>query len=379
MKKKKIFMEICKRCIMDSTIPGFKLDTKGICNFCLYWKKNKDKYISFSDVNIKDNLSSIKKEVQTHTKKFKNKYDCIVGLSGGIDSSFVVYNLWKMGLNPLVIHLDNGWGTLNSNSNISKILEKTNFDYKTLVLDWEEFSNLQLSFLKAGVPDIELPTDHAILAYIYNYALKNNIKYIFSGVNFATEHSIVPAWGWRKDDYNHIKKIHKLFGKVKLKNYPNIIPFKKFYHQTISKKIKVINLLDQINYNSTKASEILSQEYGWMSYEAKHHESFFTMFFQTYILPKKFGIDKRKLHYSCLIRNHELTRDKALESLSLPAIDSLNLTQNKNFFLKKMLLTNEEFENIMLAEPKKHSDYSINWTQSLIFKFIKNQIKKILK
>ena len=377
MKKKRIFMEICKTCVMDSTIVGFKIVENDICNFCIEWENNKDKYINFSKDIVQRKINTIKIEVKNHTQKFKNKYDCLVGLSGGADSSFVVYNLWKMGLNPLVIHLDNGWGTLTSNSNISRILEKTNFDYKTLVLDWEEFKDLQLSFLKAGVPDIELPTDHAILAYIYNYALKNNIKYIFSGVNFSTEHSTIPSWGWRKDDYNHIKKIHKIFGKIELKNYPKIFPFKRFYSENISKKIKVINLLDQINYNSTKAAEILSKEFGWMSYEAKHHESFFTMFFQTYILPKKFKIDKRKLHYSCLIRNRELIRNKALEMLSLPAINSQNLPQNKKYFLKKLSLSNEEFENIMLQTPKKHSDYSINWTQNLMFKFFKNQIKKL--
>ncbi len=370
-------MEICKNCVMDETIEGFLLDENNICNFCNDWENRKNYYINFDDKQIHENLSNIKKEVKDHSFKSNSKYDCLVGLSGGKDSSFVVYNIWKMGLNPLIIHLDNGWGTLTSNSNISRILQKTNFDYKTLVLDWEEFKDLQLSFLKAGVPDIELPTDHAILAYVYNNALKENIKYIFSGINFATEHSTIPSWGWRKDDFNHIKKIHKTFGKEKLKSFPKIYPFKRFFYENISKKIKVINILDNINYNSHKASKILAEEFGWTPYEEKHHESFFTMFFQTYILPNKFKIDKRKLHYSCLIRNKEMERSEAINALSLPSYNTQNFNQNKNFFLKKLSLSDEEFNDIMNQRPKRHDHYSTNWTNNKIFQLFKKSIKKV--
>ena len=212
--------------------------------------------------------------------KNNKKYDCVIGLSGGTDSSFVVYHAWKLGLNPIIIHMDNGWNSKTSNHNINKILDRTGFDYKTLILDWEEFRDLQISFLKAGVPDIELITDHAIFAYIIDFAVKENIKFILSGVNFATEHSTINSWGWRKDDFNHIKKIHKIFGKHKLKTFPKMYPFKRFYYENIKKKINVINLLDFINYNSLEAKEILKKEFNWENYGGKHRESFFTMFFQ---------------------------------------------------------------------------------------------------
>ena len=153
----------------------------------------------------------------------------MVGLSGGTDSSYVVYQLWKLKLNPLIIHMDNGWNSKISNQNINKILEKTKFDYKTLILNWEEFKDLQRAFLYAGVPDIELLTDHAIFSYILNYAIENNIKFIISGVNYATEHSVIPSWGWRKDDFSHIKKIHKKYGKLQIKSFPKMYPFKKFF------------------------------------------------------------------------------------------------------------------------------------------------------
>ena len=274
--------------------------------------------------------------------------------------------------------MDNGWNSSTSNLNISKILNITKFDYETLILNWKEFKDLQKSFLRADVPDIELVTDHAIFAFIINYALKLNIKYIISGVNFATEHSVIPSWGWRKDDFNHIKKIHKIFGKEKLKTFPKMYPLKKFYYEKILKKIEIINLLDIIKYNTKEAKEILKEEFKWEDYGKKHHESFFTKFFQGYILPKKFNIDKRVLHLSCLIRNNEISRDEALEELKLPNLETKKISEYENFFKKKLSLSDEEFSQIMNAKPKKHSDYSIDIYNNFLFKKISSILKKIL-
>ena len=368
-------MAICNKCVLDESIPNFILNKIGHCNYCEHWEKNKYNFINKSKKIVDELLSNILSEVKNYTKKNQNKYDCILGLSGGTDSSYVAYNLWKMGLNPLVIHLDNSWNTLTSNSNISKILEKTNFDFKTLVLDWEEFKDLQLSFLKASVPDTELVTDHAIFAYIQNFAIKNKIKYIFSGVNFATEHSIIPEWGWRKDDFGHISAIHRKYGSKKLSNYPKSYIFKKFLYENILRKIKVINLLDIINYNSSEAKKILIKEFDWSEYGGKHEESFFTMFFQKYILPVKFNIDKRKIHYSCLIRNSELTRDKALELLKFKSYEYSDFNRDKNFFLKKLSLTQDEFNKIISEIPKKHSDYSKDWSKNIFIKILKKIIR----
>lgn len=369
-------MVSCPICIMDDSIKEFKITKKNICNFCVEWEKQKNLYTNFTETEISKNLSEIKNRI-TDSKK-NNRYDCVIGLSGGIDSSFVVYKAWKLGLKPIVIHMDNGWNSKISNHNISKILDKTGFDYKTLVLDWQEFRDLQISFLKAGVPDIELITDHAIFAYIINFAIKEKIKYILSGVNFATEHSTINSWGWRKDDFSHIKKIHKKFGKKKLKTFPRMYPFKKFYYEKIKKKINVINVLDYINYNSTKAKDILQKNFNWEDYGGKHQESFFTMFFQGYILPKKFNIDKRILHLSCKIRNKEISRDHALEMMSFPPISGQNINQFENFFKKKLQLSDEEFKKIMSEEPKSHSDYDIDIYNNQLFLLIKKVIKKLL-
>ncbi len=369
-------MEFCKICLMNSSISEFKLFENGECNFCIEWKKNKSKYLDFSQDKITANLERIKKLIKEKKSK-KSKYDCIVGLSGGTDSSFVIYQLWKMKLNPLIIHMDNGWNSKISNQNINKILEITGFDFKTLILDWNEFKDLQKAFLLAGVPDIELLTDHAIFSYILNYSIQNKIKFIISGVNFATEHSTVPSWGWRKDDFSHIKKIHKKFGTYKIKSFPKMYPFKKFLYENILKKVSYINLLDYINYNSIKAKQILKQEFDWNDYGGKHHESFFTKFFQGYILPKKFGIDKRILHYSCLIRNNEITKNEALDKMQFPFLETQKINEYKNFFLKKLAITNEEFLKIMKEPPQKHSDYDLDIYNNLVFNFTKKILKKI--
>ena len=366
----------CSKCVMNDTIREFSLNSKGVCNFCEDWEKKKDYFTNFTDEQIKKNLNSIKSEIKKFNKK--NNYDCIIGLSGGTDSSYVAYLAFKMKLKPLIIHMDNGWNSKISNSNINKILEKTNFDYKTLILNWKEFKDLQISFLKAGVPDIEILTDHAIFAYIINFALENNIKYILSGVNFATEHSTIPSWGWRKDDFSHIKKIHKKFGKEKLITFPKMYPFKKFYYEKIKKKIKVINLLDFINYKSIKAKEILKTNFDWDDYGGKHHESFFTKFFQGYILPKKFKIDKRLLHLSCLIRNNEINRNEAVQELKMPNLETQKTLEYENFFKKKLSLSDDQFKSIMLSKPNKHSDYSLDIYNNFIINKIMNITKKIL-
>jgi len=358
---------------MNTNIEEVQISANGLCNFCSEWDQIKDKYTNFSEKEQQSNLESIKNKI----KKNKNdtKYDCIIGLSGGVDSSYVTLLAWKLKLNPLIIHMDNGWNSRISNLNINKILEKTNFDYETLILDWNEFKDLQKSFLRAGVPDIEILTDHAIFAYILNYSLDNKIKHIISGVNFATEFGPIPSWGWRKDDFFHINKIHKKFGKHKIKTFPKMFPLKKFFYEKLLKKINYINILDFINYNSTKAKIELRQNFDWEDYGGKHHESFFTKFFQGYILPKKFNIDKRIIHYSCMIRNKEISKNEATAKMLMPQLETQKIEEYKNFFLKKLDLSDKEFENIMSQSPKKHSDYSYDYYNNIVFKFI----RKILK
>lgn len=376
--KKKITMSIikCKRCLMDSTIKEFKIVKDNICNYCDEWDQ-KIKFYSYTNEEVKNNLESLKSQIQS--SKINGSYDCVIGLSGGIDSSYLTYLAWILKLKPLIIHMDNGWNSKVSNSNISRILDKTGFDYKTLIVNWNEFKSLQISFLKSGVPDIELLTDHAIFSYLFKCAIENNIKYILSGVNFRTEHGTVGSWGWRKDDFNHIYKIDKKFQNTQLKTYPKMTILQKLIYTKILKKVKIIQPLDLINYNSTEAKKIIQKEFEWEDYGGKHYESFFTMFFQGYILPKKFNIDKRKLHYSCLIRNKEITLEQANNLIKLNPINLQNIRDYINFFKKKLSLSDYEYEQIINSAPKKHEDYDYDIYNNYIFKFLNNTIFKYIK
>lgn len=185
---------------------------------------------------------------------------------------------------------------------------------------------------------------------------------------------MIPSWGWRKDDFRHINKIHKIFGKLQLKTFPKMYPFKKFFYEKILKKVNYINLLDYINYNSKYAKKVLEKEFHWEDYGGKHHEFFFTKFFQGYILPEKFKIDKRLLHLSCLIRNNEISRSEAKDLLNLPHLETQKLNEYKNFFMKKLSLSQSEFDNIMKSRPAKHSDYSYDLNKNWFI----NKIKKIV-
>ena len=366
----------CSKCLMNSNIKEIFFNQDQICNFCLDHKKF---YKCFTELEINKNLQSLTNKISK--KNIKSSYDCIVGLSGGCDSSYVIYLLYKMKLKPLIIHLDNGWNTSLAYSNIDKILEKTKFDYKTIILDWSEFRDLQRSFLKSGVPDIEILTDHAILASIIKVAKNENIKYIISGVNFATEHAVIPSWGWRKDDFFHIKSIQKKFGTLKIKNFPKMYPYTKFLNEKILKQIEFINILDFINYNTVEAKKDLKKEFDWNDYIYKHHESFFTMFFEKYILRKKFQIDKRILHFSNLIRNKEMTKHQAEiliknEDLSNDNIKALN---DIKYFKKKLILNDKEYEEIMNSTPNEHSNYSMDIYSGPLFNLIKKTLNFIFK
>lgn len=344
--------QICKKCIMDTSAP-IKFDENGTCNYCNeYDSKIKSRVLRGEEGKKK--IESVIAEIK---EKGKNKkYDCIVGISGGVDSTYIAYLAKKWGLKPLAVHLDNGWNTKKATQNISRILKKLNLDLQTYVIDWEEFKDLQLSFLKASVIDIEVVTDQAIKAALYKTADKFHVKHIITGVNFATEGIMPSEWGHYKGDYINLLDIHKRFGLVKLKTYPILTLLKRFYYQII-KNIQMIEVLNYISYNRKEAKEIIVKNLGWEDYQHKHHESMFTRFFQTYILPKKFHIDKRRPHLSALVCAGEITREEALKEISTAQYSEDEMKKDKEYTIKKFGLTEEEFDNIMAIPPKKHADY----------------------
>ncbi len=362
---------VCKTCIMDTSDPEIIFDENGICNYCREAKQLLPKY-KFTDVEEKMNLINIQNLLKANNKQ---KYHCVIGLSGGVDSSYVALLAKKLGLNALCVHFDNGWNSEIAVSNIKKIVESCNFDLETYVIDWPEFRDLQRSFFKASVVDVEMLTDHAIMATMFKLRKKHKIKYILSGTNYVTEHGMPLKWLWRKQDLTNIKSIQKKFGNFKLKKFPTMNSIK----YILAKKFRMggvyIEPLNMINYSKTIAMEELKKEFGWEYYGGKHFESTFTKFYQAYYLPEKFGYDKRKVHLSAQIRNKEITREEAISELSKPLYTNSELTIDKEFVMKKLGFSQTEFENIMNDSPKSHLEYkSDEW----IFN-INRVIRKLLK
>jgi N-acetyl sugar amidotransferase len=329
-------------------------DEKGHCNYCNAYFTQKSKATRSSE-ELQQELEQI---IQTiRSERGQKKYDCIVGVSGGVDSMYVVHLLVKYGLNPLVVHYDNGWDSELAVKNIEVMLTKLNVDLNTYVNDWEEFKDLQLSFFKANVIDIELITDQAIIAIFYKLSQKHGIKYVFTGHNVSTEFILPKHWyHWKLDGLN-IRSIHDKFGARKLKTYPIVSYFDQYYLNK-RKKIFQYSLLNYVRYNKAEAKEILKKEYGWIDYSGKHNESIFTRFYQNYILPLKFNVDKRKAHLSSLICSEQISREDALQEMKNKPWETQQTKDDKTYVIKKLDLTEAWFDNWIKEKPVSHFKYA---------------------
>lgn len=282
------------------------------------------------------------------------RYDCIVGVSGGTDSTYCLYMAKKLGLRPLAVHFDNGWDTDIAVDNIKNAVTKLGVDLRTITCDWEEFKDIQIAFLKASVPDVEIPTDLAILSILYQAAADEGIRYVINGTTFRTEGRI--PIGWTYMDGKYIKSVHKMFGKNKLRSFPNLTISDAFYYIFV-KRIRQIFLLNYIDYRKEEAKKILEKEVGWKDYGGKHYESVYTRFVSSYLLPKKFHIDKRVVEYSALVRSNQMTRDEALSKMKEEPYPEDKKREDKEYVIKKLGLTKDEFEEIFAREPKTFLDY----------------------
>jgi len=307
-------------------------------------------------------------------------YDCIIGLSGGVDSTYVAYLVKKVyGLRPLAVHLDNGWNSEISVKNIENIVKKLDIDLFTYVIDWEEFRDIQLSFLKASTPDSEIPTDHAIFTILRKLGKKYKINHVINGINQKTESHHPPMWSQGHSDWKYIKNVQRIFGTKKIKTYPHG-NFLTILEDTVSKKW--ISILNYVDYNKNEAKEIIAKELGWKDYGGKHFESTYTKFFQSYILPVKFGFDKRKMHLSSLICSGEITRNEALDELMQAPYPLGDQNNDKEYILKKFGISHEEFQSIMDLPIKSYYDYPSYYGAILKSKYYKTLVslaKKILK
>lgn len=341
---------------MDTTDSQITFDEKGVCDHCNSFY-NKILPAWHPDEKSKQALQQIIDKIKREGKG--KDFDCIMGMSGGIDSSYLTYVVKEQfGLRPLVFHVDAGWNSQIAVNNIEKIVDKLGLDLYTEVINWEEIKDLQLAFFKAGVPHIDVPQDHAFFATMYNFAAKHKIKYILTGANYSTECIRNPIeWMYYQSDSIQLKDIHKKFGTVPLKTFPitNIL-WHKVYLRYI-RGIKVVKPLDYVPYKKEEAMNLLVEKFGWQKYPQKHFESRFTKFYESYWLPKKFGFDTRKVQYSSLIVTNQMTREEALEKLSHPAYDEETIKQDFEYIATKLGITVQELQGYMGAPNKSYRDY----------------------
>jgi N-acetyl sugar amidotransferase len=356
---------------MDTTDKDIFFDSNGICNHCLRY----DNLISKRTVTVKKQKYELEKLVKSIKRKGAGKkYDCIIGVSGGVDSSYVAYLTKKLGLRPLAIHFDNGWNSELAVSNIEKVLDRLDIDLFTYVIDWSTFKDLQTSFLLSSTPDGEIPTDHAINALLFKEASKRGIHYIINGMNFATESMAVESWAYGHSDWKYIKSIHKAFGSKSLKKYPRYNLIDLFYW-TFIKKIRVISILNYINYDKEDAIKVIQDNLNWINYEGKHFESIYTRFYQEYILPEKFGINKKIGHLSDLVRSGQINRNDALEKVKINLYNDSILKLDKEFVLKKLNLNLTDFNDIMNLPKKSFRDYPNSYSKVKLLKNILNFLR----
>ncbi len=340
-------VRVCTRCIMDTTVPGIQFDDNRICTFCRIHDELEKKHPL--DESGRRRFQSIIDRIKHDGRK--REYDCIVGVSGGRDSTYTLYYAVTMGLRPLAVHFDNGWNSDTAVSNIKRATDTLDVDLQTHVADWEEFKDLQKSFLRASVSDAEVPTDYVILSVLYRAAKEHGVRYILNGHSFRTE-GVAPI-GWTYMDGRYIRAIQERFGTRKITSFP-IMSLSELVFNTLIKRIQVINVPEFVPYEHATVNRVLETELGWKYYGGHHHESVYTEFFQSYYLPKKFNVDKRKLEYSALIRSGQMSREEALEELKKPYHSDPEIV---DYTITKLGLSAEEFQQIMDAPRKSYMDY----------------------
>jgi N-acetyl sugar amidotransferase len=365
--------QACTRCIMDTVADrNIAFDQEGLCHHCLRYDMLVDARHLRGDVG-REALNTLVGRIKHGGRG--QEYDCIIGVSGGVDSTYVAWLVKQHGLRPLAVHFDNGWNSELATKNIERVLRNIGIDLHTYVVKWEEFRDLQLSFLKSSTPDGEIPTDHAIGALLWKEAASRGIRYIISGMNFATESISVPEWSYGHSDWRYIKDVHRRFGTVKLETYPHFGLAYLFYSNII-KGIRIVSILNYVEYDKAQAIELLREQLGWKDYGGKHHESIYTRFYQGYVLPRKFGVDKRYGHLSDLINAGQISRAYALEQMQHPPYNEDLQKEDLAYVSKKLRLSPEQFDEIMHAPIKSFNDYSNLYKPVQLMRNTVNHLRK---
>ena len=364
----------CVRCVMDTSDPDISFDEQGFCNHCNSYRELKSTYPENVSAFYKATIDRIKKRGR------KYSYDCLLGVSGGTDSSYLLHQLKNSGLRILAVHYDSGWNTPEAVHNVKVLTEKMNIDLYTCSVDWEEFKALQLAYFKAGVVDLEVPTDHALVGWLYKIAIEKKIPFILTGTNLQTESITPKSWVFNKLDSRNILDIYRKFGAgTPLKTFPILSPFKKFQIYNIH-RIERVFILNYVSYNKEKASEVLKETYAWEPVRVKHGESIWTRFYQCYILPVRYGVDKRKAHYSNLIMSGVLDRKEAVRLLEKPIYHD-NFEEDRATVVKRFGVGNDEFDSYFKGEIRSHDRFKSeeHW-KSLYYIFRKTlSLKQLLR
>lgn len=365
----------CSISVMDNIAdPNISFDSNGVCNYYVEYLIA-EKLFMLSGKLAEERVASIVEEMKANGKG--KKYDCMLGVSGGVDSTYLALKTKELGLRVLCVHFDNGWNSELAVKNIENIVSKCSFDLYTYVINWNEFRDIQLAYFKANVIDIEAVTDIAIFASLDKICAENNIKYVIDGRNIVTEETLPKAWIFK--DVDNLIDIHKHFGKIPLKSYPILSKIRRAYNQ-FQKPFVNVKLLNYLDYDKKKAKEEITLKLDWRDYGGKHYESVFTRFYQGYILPEKFKVDKRKAHLSNLIFAGQMTKDEAVKELEKPIYIKEQMKIDKEFILKKLGLSIAEFEEYIKAPAISHATYKVNGSlvnDYPIFKILKPIYKKL--
>lgn len=348
---------ICVRCIMDTSDPRISFDEAGLCDYCRNF-----------DENIRPNWHPDERgarELEQLASKIRDEgkgreFDCIIGLSGGLDSSYAtLVAVEKMGLRPLLFHVDAGWNTDQAVGNIERLIDGLNIELHTEVINWREMRDLQLAFLKSQIADQDIPQDTAFFSALYAFARKNNVKYVITGANYSTECCREPEeWGaYPGIDKTLIQDIHRRFGSRSLDTFPvlDILVYKLWYQRVLG--MQIVRPLNLVPYVKAEAELELSERFGWMRFQHKHHESRFTRFYEDYWMPRKFGYEKRRAHFSSLIMTGQMTRQSALDRIATPEMDEHFLEREFEYVANKLELTVEDLQSLFAGENKTYRDY----------------------
>lgn len=364
----------CSQCVMDISDQEISFDKNGVCNHCIDFRE-----ITRKNWFPNDDGSRLLGEIIEKIKKDgrRNDYDCILGLSGGVDSSYLALKALDWGLRPLVVHVDAGWNSELAVANIEAIVKHCNYHLHTHVVDWDDMRDLHLAYLRAGISNQDVPQDHIFFASLYHFATKNNIRYILSGGNIATESIFPDSWHGSAMDSINLKAIHGKFGDHKLKSYKTISFFQHYFWYPFVKRMRTVRPLNYMPYNKRDAIKELERSIGWKSYARKHGESQFTKLFQNYYLPTKFGFDKRRPHLSSLIVSGQMTREEAIKELNEPLYGAEELNSDIEYFCKKIRITRSLFDQMMNSPNSHYSDFS-NWDRyHSVLKIMQSKLAKL--